>query len=304
MSRRQPLLITLAVTCVMALGVAVSLTPHAASAQDQPDAAFWEMFDRHHPDLAGQGPELWREATDKAKERVDGDDDARFESMRRLIFQALVQSKLDQRPDQASDEGRQAALAMFKRHVETLDRLNAKAPEDLTPEELRELIRASVGAAQYINEGRIEALELQVAELTGELERMQTQLSELAYKVESGDGGSGDSSDDAGSGTAQAASKSDYRAYLKYNKIDTGDDNNHDRSAVRVVGAIQNRTDKPASFRFKIIPQRSNGESIGLKTVTTPQLKRMEVYEIDERVPVSHSAYVRKVDLQSVEVVE
>ena len=298
----------LLLTC-LALAVLVSL----ASAQPEGDDAFWGVFDRVHPELAGRGPDLWDEAGKAAADALQSADHADYPGLQRLLFQAKVQSALDHLTiaDAAGDPGKAAqaqaradALQNFEQAMKTIGELRAKPDDQLTTSDMRQLIRAVAVATGYVNTSRFESLELELAELRRENEELRAQLDAQPTDPSASVGVSADATTTSPA-AGRAAPRGSFQAYADVRRIRIGGDDvghSHDQSQVRVVGAWRNRPDVPTSFSFQVVVQRSGGQPVGLRTVQTPVLQPGAVHEINEVVPVTHSAYARRVDIRNVRV--
>lgn len=304
--------------CLLGLFI-LSLPSASASVNAQGDKTdpYWRHFDERFPEIAGKGEELWGKAEEIAKLQVDSSEgEAAFATRQNLVFQALAVNERDhaimrkEAKTKAEHDyilSRRDAAKQFEKDVETIKALRAKADESLTQEDMKILLQASVSLMQYIYEAQIQANESYFESVVQENQGLRDKLAEADKRPAVAPEPETESNP---SGSSRKAKKGDFKAYLQSNRIQIArddDDRNrrkdYDRNHVQVTGAIKNLTDKPARFKFQVVALRANKQAIGLKTITTPVIQPGGVHEIDARMPVEHSAYVRSVDMREVQVI-
>ncbi|MEM9345080.1 MAG: hypothetical protein AAGB26_00555 [Planctomycetota bacterium] len=283
-------------------------------AQDEKSDPFWRHFDERYPEIAGKGQELWDKAAEIAEFQVgDGDEDA-FATRQNLVFQAMAVNERDQaimrKRAKTKEEhdyilSRRDAARQFKKDVETIEAIRAKPDEEITQAEVKRLLDACVSLMQYIYEAQIQANEAYFESVIRENSELEDKLAEAEKKPAPQP--VAQETESKPSGSSRKAKKGDFKAYLQTNRIRIdSDDRRHDydRNHVQITGAIKNQTDKPARFNFQVFGLRSDKTVVGLKTITTPVIAPGAVHEIDARMGVEHSAYVRSVDMRGVMVIE
>lgn len=306
-SRYAPLL-----ACLFALSL-TGLPGAVASAQDEKSDPFWRHFDERFPEIAGKGETLWQKASEIAKLQIDESDEEAFANRQNLVFQALAVNERDhaimrkEAKTKAEHDwilSRRDAARQFDADVQTIKALRAKSDNELTQADMTQLIEASVSLMRYIYESQIQANESYFESVIQENQGLREKLAEADKQpaptpepeTESNPGSS-----------SRKAMKGDFKAYLQTNRIVVSSDDNrkqHDTNHVQITGAIKNQTDKPARFSFQVVALRSNKQAVGLKTIQTAVIQPGGVHEIDARMAVEHSAYVRSVDMREVMVIE
>ena len=294
--------------------LASCLTGHSTLAQDGDKAdPYWRHFDERFPEIAGQGQALWEKAGEIAKLQVGDTDEDAFDTRQNLVFQALAVNERDhaimrkEAKTKAEHDwilSRRDANRQFEKDVKMIKSLQEIPDGELTQADVKEMLRASVSLMRYIYESQIQANESYFESVILENQTLRDKLAKAqdtpAPKPEP-------ETESTPSGGSREAKKSDFKAYLQTDRIRIdSDDGGHtyDRNHVQITGAIKNQTAKPAKFRFQVIGLRSNKQPVGLKTITTPVIPAGGVHEIDERMAVEHSAYVRSVDMREVTVIE
>ncbi|MEM9109477.1 MAG: hypothetical protein AAGC72_05585 [Planctomycetota bacterium] len=285
-----------------------------AEAQGEKTDPFWRHFDERYPEIAGRGQELWDKSAEIAELQVgDGDEDA-FATRQNLVFQAMAVNERDQaimRKEAKTKEehdyilSRRDAARQFKKDVETIETIRAKPDEEITQAEVKQLLDACVSLMQYIYEAQIQANEAYFESVIRENSELEDKLAEAQNKPTPQP--VAQETESKPSGSSRKAEKGDFKAYLQANRIRIdSDDRRHDydRNHVQITGAIRNQTGKPARFNFQVFGLRSDKSVVGLKTITTPVIPIGGVHEIDARMAVEHSAYVRSVDMREVIVIE
>lgn len=308
-SRYAPLFACLLVLSFLALP-SVSVT-----AQDAEGDPYWRHFDERFPEIAGKGEALWQKASEIAALQVDEADEEAFANRQNLVFQALAVNERDhaimrkKAKTKAEHDwilSRRDAARQFQVDVETIKTLRAKPDNQVTQADMKQLIEASVSLMQYIYESQIQANESYFESIIQENQGLRDKLADADQQpVPTPETETQTESNP--SGESRQAKKSDFKAYLQTNRIVVSSDDNrkeHDRNHVQITGAIKNQTNKPARFRFQVIALRASKQAIGLKTIETPVIQPGGVYEIDARMAVEHSAYVRSVDMREVMVIE
>ena len=303
--RRTPLL-----ACLFAF----SLTGLPSLAQDAKADPFWKHFDERFPEIAGKGEELWNKAAEIAKLQVGQADEEAFATRQNLVFQALAVNERDhaimrkEAKTKAEHDwilSRRDAARQFEQDVETIKALRAKPNDALTQEDMTQLLRTSVSLMRYIYETQIQANESYFESVILENQRLRDRIR-TTHEVPL-DADTESETESNPSDSRRHANKGDFKAYLQTNRIRIDSDDRHseyDRNHVQITGAIKNQTKKPARFRFQVVGLRSNKQPVGLRTITTPVIPPGGVHEIDTRMPVEHSAYVRNVDMREVQIVE
>lgn len=292
---------------------------HSIVAQDAKGDPFWRQFDERYPELAGKGPALWEKAGQLAKLQLGQDEGEAFATRQNLVFQALavnerdhviISKKAKTREEHAWIASRRKANLQFQKDVDTIKALRAKADNTLTQDDMTQLLEASVSLMRYIYESQIQANEKYFESVVQE-NPTQRKTAE-STKDETTSASDSDSPSQAGTRDAKAE---DFQAYLQTDRIRIEDDddddrgplnrgrNEYDRNHVQITGAIKNLTGKPARFTFQVVGLRANKSVVGLKTITTPVIAPNGVHEIDTKMPVEHSAYVRSVDMREVKIV-
>ena len=305
--------------CLLALCLLTAPAVTVAAQHDDNDL-YWRQFDERFPEIAGKGEVLCQKAGEIAALQVDQSDEEAYASRQNLIFQALAVNERDhaimrkKAKTKAEHEwilSRRDAAKQFEADVETLKALRTKADSELTQSDLTQLLEASVSLMQYIYESQIQANESYLDTVVQENQTLRKQLAEAKRLAEAekqpAEVQPEPETQSDPKGNSRKANKNDFRIYLQTDRIRIGGQglgNEYDRNRVQITGAIKNQTDKPARFRFQIIARRSNRQAVGLKTIETPIIPPGGVHEIDARMAVEHSAYVRNVDMRSVQIIE
>lgn len=299
--------------CLIVLSLP-AVSSRAASTQDAPSDPYWRQFDERYPEIAGKGEELWDKAAEIAALQVDEADEDAFATRHNLVFQALAVNERDhaimrkEAKTKAEHDyilSRRDAAKQFKADAETIKAIRAKPDDQLSQDDVKTLLDATVSLMQYIYESQIQANELYFESVVEENHHLQEKLAEAQERPEPTPPEPATESNPSGS--SREAEKGDFKAYLQTDRIKIDSDNRrneYDRNHVQITGAIKNQTDKPARFKFQVVALRANKQAIGLKTITTPVIQPGGVHEIDARMPVEHSAYVRSVDMREVMVIE
>ena len=300
---------TLPIVCLLVL----LLTGLPSLAQDAQADPFWKHFDERFPEIAGRGEELWNKAAEIAKLQVGEADESAFATRQNLVFQALAVNERDhtimrkEAKTKAEHDyilSRRDAARQFEKDVETIKALRAKEDDALTQEDMTQLLQAGVSLMRYIYEAQIQANESYFESVILENQSLRDKLAEAQKQPDPEPESETESNPSGGS---RQADKGEFKAYLQTNRIRIDSDDRHseyDRNHVQVTGAIKNQTDKPARFRFQVVGLRSNKQPVGLKTITTPVIPPGGVHEIDTRMAVEHSAYVRNVDMREVQLIQ
>ena len=286
--------------------------PSAAQDDGKTDP-FWTHFDERFPEIAGQGQTLWEKAGEIAKLQLGDTDQDAFATRQNLVFQALAVNERDhaimrkEAKTKAEHDwilSRRDANRQFDKDVKMIKSLQEIPDGELTQADMKAMLRSSVSLMRYIYESQIQANERYFESVVLENQTLREKLAKAqdtpAPKPEP-------ETESNPAGSSRKAEKGDFKAYLQTDRIRIdSDDGGHtyDRNHVQITGAIKNQTDKPAKFRFQVVGLRSNKQAVGLKTITTPVIPAGGVHEIDERMAVEHSAYVRSVDMREVTVIE
>ena len=308
----MPERLTTLLTCLFALCL-MSLHGPESFAQAEKSDPYWRHFDERFPEIAGQGEELWNKAAEIAKLQLGEADDDAFATRQNLVFQALAVNERDhaimrkKAKTKAEHEwilSRRDASRQFEKDVETIKALRAKDDDKLTQQDMTDLLQASVSLMRYIYEAQIQANESYFENVVQENQRLQGKLADAQKQPETPTQQETESNP---SSSSREAKKGDFKAYLQSDRIHIDVDerrNQYDRNHVQITGAIKNLTSKPARFRFQVVGLRADKRVVGLKTITTPVIPPNGVHEIDTKMPVEHSAYVRGVDMREVQVIE
>eukprot|EP00752_Nemacystus_decipiens_P013758 g12211.t1 len=306
----------------------VTIPPTAAQDGAKSDT-YWRHFDERYPEIAGKGEYLWNKAGEIATLQVGEQDEEAFATRQNLVFQALAVNERDhaimrkEAKTKAEHDwilSRRDASRQFEKDVETIKALRAKPEGELSQADMTQMLQASVSLMQYIYEAQIQANESYFENVVKENQALQDKLAKqqdqpaVEPKPESKpepeakpEPESESETESTPSGGSREAEKGDFKAYLQPDRIKISGDNDqneYDRNHVQITGAIKNQTNKPAKFRFQVLGLRSDKRVVGLKTITTPVIPAGGVHEIDERMAVEHSAYVRGVDMREVTVIE
>jgi hypothetical protein len=300
--------------CLLALSL-VGLPGEVATAQDEKSDPFWRHFDERFPEIAGKGQELWDKAAEIAKLQIDEADEDAFATRQNLVFQALAVNERDhaimrkEAKTKAEHEwilSRRDANRQFEKDVETMKALRAKADGDLTQADMQAIMQTTVSLMQYIYEAQIQANESYFESVVQSNEELREKLAEAEKQPEAQPKPEPETESNP-SGSSRKAKKGDFKAYLQSDRIRVDSDDrrsDHDTNHVQITGAIKNQTDKPARFRFQVYGLRADKRVVGLKTITTGVIPPGGVEEIDTKMAVEHSAYVRSVDMRDVTVIE
>lgn len=304
--------------CLFALTL-LATPAQPAFAQDEQSDPYWRQFDERFPEIAGKGEALWQKAHKIAALQVDEAEEEAFANRQNLVFQALAVNERDhaimrkEAKTKAEHDwilSRRDAARQFEVDVETIKALRAKPDDELTQADMAQLIEASVSLMRYIYEAQIQANETYFEHVVQENQGLRDKLTDADKQPAPTPEAVTETqteTESSPSGSSRKAKKSDFKAYLQTNRITVSSDNNrkdHDRNHVQITGAIKNQTDKPVRFRFQVLALRSNKQAIGLKTIQTLVIQPGGVHEIDARMAVEHSAYVRSVDMREVMVIE
>lgn len=298
--------------CLFAL-LMFALPSQDMLAKDTKPDTYWRNFDERYPEVAGKGQELWDKAAEIAALQVGEGDDEAFATRQNLVFQALAVNDRDhaimrkEAKTKAEHDyilSRRDAANQFEKDVATIKALRAKPDDALSQADMKSLLEASVSLMRYIYEAQIQANESYFESVVQENQGLRDQLAQAQKQPEAAPEPETESNPTASS---RSAKKGEFKAYLQTDRIRIDSDDRkreHDRNHVQITGAIKNLTNKPARFSFQIVALRSNKQAIGLKTFQTPVIPANGVHEIDTRVAVEHSAYVRSVDMREVMIIE
>ena len=314
-----PRLLTIASLIIFA---SAGMIVQPIAAQDAKSDPFWQHFDERFPEIAGQAEALWAKAAEIAAVQFDPEKEpVAFASRQNLVFHALAVNERDQAimrkeaKTKAEHDwilSRRDANRQFEKDVETIKTLRAKADGDLTQDDMKAILQTTVSLMQYIYEAQIQANESYLDSVVQDNQSLRDKLAEAENQLETQPKPKPETQTESNpSGSSREAKSGDFKAYLQSNRIVINEEDRplvdrrkeHDRNHVQITGAIKNQTDKPARFRFQVYGLRADKRVVGLTTITTGVIPPGGVEEIDTKMPVEHSAYVRSVDMREVTVI-